>query len=55
MKKTSYYVGIGIAFGSLFGGLFSTVFGKYKLVIFLGGIACGGLIGLIYGKIKNNK
>ncbi|MDU1591758.1 MAG: hypothetical protein E6871_09430 [Streptococcus anginosus] len=55
VKKTSYYVGIGIAFGSLFGGLFSTVFGKYKLVIFLGGIACGGLIGLIYGKIKNNK
>lgn len=55
MKKTSYYVGIGVAFGSLFGGLFSTIFGKYILVVFLGGIAGGGLIGLIYGKIKNSK
>lgn len=52
MKKTSYYVGMGVAYGSLFGGIFSTAFGEYLLVVFLGGIVCGGLIGLIYGKIK---
>ena len=55
MRKTSYYVGMGIGYGSLFGGLFSTVFREHLLVVFLGGIVCGGLIGLIYGKIKNKK
>lgn len=43
---------MGVGFGFLFGGLFSTIFGKYILVIFIGGIILGGLIGFLYGKSK---
>lgn len=47
-NKVTYYFGIGVGFGSLFGGLFSTIFGKYILVLFFGGIVLGGLIGFLY-------
>lgn len=55
MKKTSYYFGLGVALGSLFGGLLSIILSKHTLVAYVGGIVLGGLIGLIYGKIKNKK
>lgn len=51
-NKVTYYFGVGVGFGSLFGGLFSAIFGKYILVIFFGGIILGGLIGFLYGKSK---
>lgn len=39
-KKISYYFGMGIAYGALFGGLFSVTFADHMLIMFFGPNRC---------------
>ena len=50
--KVSYYFGWGGAYGSFAGGMFSIIFPKHLLVVYLMGCALGAVIGAIFGKMK---
>ena len=54
-RKISYYMGMGMAYGSLFGGLIATIFREHILIVFYAGILLGGLIGLAYGMRKTKE
>ena len=54
-NKESYYIGWGVAWGTVVGALLGFTFRDYLEIIFFMSIACGAGIGGAYGKKKLEK